>query len=76
MAQERTERTSAMESNWDASLGINPCGNKTPLYSVGLNCAVGMPLAGFRSKVSVWLGAPCIITKIQFLAVAFGLAAA
>src|SRR5262245_6127954 len=62
------ERSSAIESSLSARRGINPWGNKRPLYSVGLN-DLGKGLVAFRSNVSVWLGAPCIMMTTAFLAV-------
>ena len=44
-------------------------GQFNPLTMVGLKFEGVTPLTTFRSKVSVWLGAPASRMKMQFLAV-------
>src|SRR5215470_15030405 len=55
----RRLRTIAILLMCVAMVGINPCGKSTPLYMVGLKSA-GVHEPTFRSKVSTWLGAPCM----------------
>src|SRR5258708_18189481 len=69
VAHALTERTMAMFGNCAASLGIRPAGQLTPLMLVGLKAAGVTPSTTFRSKVSVWLGAPAIRMKMTFFAV-------
>jgi len=51
------------------SLGSKPVGHITPLAVAGANVAGVTFGTTFKSKVSVWLGAPASRMKITFLAV-------
>src|SRR5690242_18631339 len=55
--------------------GISPCGKSKSPYGVGLKYD-GVHDPTFRSKVSVWLGAPVRRINRQFFAVPMGVTAA
>src|SRR5713226_8885739 len=69
VAQGLTARTMARLGNCPACFGIRPAGQLMPLMLVGLKAAGVTLSTTFRSKVSVWLGAPAIRMKMTFLAV-------
>ena len=68
-AQARTDRAMAISPACAASFGNTPVFHVTPLIVSGLNAVGVTPSSIFRSKVSVWLGAPVNSTNRTLSAV-------